>query len=202
MSASTMTAISPSFGRRAILADAGPLFAVIDDRDHYHARARRESDRLLVERRSLVLLNPTLGEIHTLILRHYGPEAAHSWLADIGSAVTLVAPSDEQYVAAMDRVALYRDQPITVFDALLAAMSGELGLPVWTYDHHFDVMGITVWRWRKPIGRAAAPAPAARLRLADRAFAVSPPMGGWSRRGRLTKRRALLGVLASVANPP
>jgi len=58
----------------------------------------------------------------------------------------VVAPTGEEHVAAIDRVARYRDQPISLFDGLLAAMSDELGLPVWTYDHHIDVMGIAVWR--------------------------------------------------------
>jgi predicted nucleic acid-binding protein len=38
------------------------------------------------------------------------------------------------------------DQPITLFDALLATLSAELSLPVWTYDKHFDVMKAEIWR--------------------------------------------------------
>jgi hypothetical protein len=30
--------------------------------------------------------------------------------------------------------------------ALTAVLSEELDLPVWTYDHHFDVMASYVWR--------------------------------------------------------
>ena len=40
----------------------------------------------------------------------------------------------------------YPDQPITLFDALLAVMSERFDLPVWTFDHHFDVMRVAVWR--------------------------------------------------------
>jgi predicted nucleic acid-binding protein len=35
---------------------------------------------------------------------------------------------------------------ITLFDATLAIVASRLRLPVWTYDHHFDVMGTSVWR--------------------------------------------------------
>lgn len=133
-------------GRRAVLADAGPLFAVTDDRDQYHARARRELDRLQRERRSIVVPYPVLWECHSLILRHHEPRSVQSWLADLRRSSFLVAPSDEDYAAAMERPSRYPDQPISLFDALLAVMSDRFVLPVWTYDHHFDVMRVTVWR--------------------------------------------------------
>jgi hypothetical protein len=28
----------------------------------------------------------------------------------------------------------------------VATLAGRLGLEVWTYDHHFDVMRVAVWR--------------------------------------------------------
>jgi hypothetical protein len=31
-------------------------------------------------------------------------------------------------------------------DRALAAMSVPLAAPVWTFDHHFDVMSVEVWR--------------------------------------------------------
>jgi predicted nucleic acid-binding protein len=33
-----------------------------------------------------------------------------------------------------------------MFDAVTAVLARRLELPVWTYDHHFDVMRIAVWR--------------------------------------------------------
>jgi hypothetical protein len=35
---------------------------------------------------------------------------------------------------------------LTLFDTVLAAMSDWLEAPVWTFDHHFDVMQANVWR--------------------------------------------------------
>jgi predicted nucleic acid-binding protein len=52
----------------------------------------------------------------------------------------------EDYRHAILRLRSLKDQSITLFDALVAAMSGRLGLEVWTYDHHFDVMRVGVWR--------------------------------------------------------
>jgi predicted nucleic acid-binding protein len=43
-------------------------------------------------------------------------------------------------------VGRYRDQPISLFDAVLAVLARDADVPVWTYDHHFDLMKIAVWR--------------------------------------------------------
>jgi len=99
-----MTATSP-LGRRAVLADAGPLFAATDDRDQYHAHARRDLDRLERERRPIVIPYPVLWECYSLVLRHHGPSPAQSWLLEMRDAGLLVAPDVQDYVAAMQRVA-------------------------------------------------------------------------------------------------
>ena len=40
----------------------------------------------------------------------------------------------------------FPDQRITLIDATLAALPSRLGLEVWTYDHHFDLMRVPAWR--------------------------------------------------------
>jgi len=40
----------------------------------------------------------------------------------------------------------YRDQDISLLDAVIAEMSDRLEAPVWTYDYHFDTMRADVWR--------------------------------------------------------
>ncbi|MDP9362683.1 MAG: PIN domain-containing protein [Chloroflexota bacterium] len=140
-----MTAILPT-GRRAVLADAGPLFAISDDRDQHHARARSDLDRLRQEQRSIVLPYPLLWECYSVLLRHHPLSRAQSWLGEVGKASYVIAPEADDVAAAMQLPARYRDQPITLFDAILAVMSDRLRLPVWTFDHHFDVMRVDVWR--------------------------------------------------------
>lgn len=100
----------------------------------------------MAERRPIVVPYPILWECSNVVLCHHSVASAHSWLAEIGESVSLVVPTLHDYSAAMVTIARYRDQPISLFDGLLAAISDGLGLPVWTYDHHFDVMGVAVWR--------------------------------------------------------
>jgi len=54
----------------------------------------------------------------------------------------------EDYQDASVTILPYRNQDISLslFDAVLAAMSDRLEAPVWTFDHHFDVMRVDVWR--------------------------------------------------------
>jgi predicted nucleic acid-binding protein len=131
--------------RPAVLADTGPLYAAADPDDAHHKRARRELRRLADDNHEIVVAYPTLLEAYTLVLFRLGENAALRWLADMAGA-GLVNPSAEDYRHSVVRVQALKDQSITLFDALVATLSERLGLEVWTYDHHFDVMRVAVWR--------------------------------------------------------
>jgi len=131
--------------RSAVLTDTGPLYAAADPDDAHHKRARRELRRLADASQEIVVAYPTLLEAYTLVLFHLGETAALRWLEEMASA-SLVNPSAEDYQHAVVRVQSLKEQPITLFDALVATLARRLGLEVWTYDHHFDVMHVAVWR--------------------------------------------------------
>jgi predicted nucleic acid-binding protein len=38
------------------------------------------------------------------------------------------------------------DQDISLVDATVATLGTRLKVEIWTYDHHFDVMRVPVWR--------------------------------------------------------
>jgi predicted nucleic acid-binding protein len=131
--------------RPAVLADTGPLYAAADPDDAHHKRSRRELRRLADEKQEIMVAYPTLLEAYTLVLFRLGETAAQRWLEDMAGAA-LVNPSAEDYRHAVVRVQSLKDQPITLFDALVATLSVRLELEVWTYDHHFDAMRVAVWR--------------------------------------------------------
>ena len=128
-----------------MLADTGPLYAATDPDDGHHKRARRELRKLADENREIMVAYPTLLEAYTLVRFRLGESAALQWLDDMAGAA-LVNPSAEDYRHAVVKVQSLKDQSITLFDATVAALAGRLCLEVWTYDHHFDVMRIAVWR--------------------------------------------------------
>ena len=132
--------------RQAVIADTGPLYAAVDPDDQYHRRAQRELKRLVRDRHELVIAYPTLLESYTLLLYRLGREVAKAWLDEVLTGAALVNPTPEDYRDAATKVRAFTDQEITLFDAAVAVLASRLGLTVWTYDHHFDVMRVAVWR--------------------------------------------------------
>jgi predicted nucleic acid-binding protein len=131
--------------RRAVLADTGPLYAAVDPHDEHHDRAVRELQNLASEKREVLTAFPTLFEAYSLVVSRLGPKVAMGWLAEMAETA-LLNPTVEDYRAAFARLRLLPDQQITLFDAALAVLATRLELEVWTYDHHFDVMRVPVWR--------------------------------------------------------
>jgi predicted nucleic acid-binding protein len=132
--------------RRAVLADTGPLYAAVDPADQYHTQAQQELKRLEQEGLEVFVAYANLLECYTLILHRLGISTAFRWLNEIQEGASLINPTLDDYHAAMSRIQRYRDQAFTLFDVVLAILSERLALPVWTYDHHFDVMRVPVWR--------------------------------------------------------
>jgi len=93
-----------------------------------------------------VILYPVLLETYRLLLRRVPLVTAHGWLTQIMTNSSFVNPLADDYLEAARRVRRFRDQPLTLVDAIVAVLSEHSGTPVWTYDHHFDVMRIDRWR--------------------------------------------------------
>ena len=130
---------------RAVLADAGPLYAAVDEADERHKRASDDLLKLEREHRLIIVAYPTLLEAHALVLARLGKVAARTWLS-LMSDTALINPKPEDYRQAIAKLKGLPDQKITLFDALVGVLASRMGLPVWTYDHHFDVMRVPVWR--------------------------------------------------------
>jgi len=131
--------------RQAVLADAGPLYAAVDPGDTQHHQARRELQELALRHFDILISFPTLSEAYSLVLRKLGRKIALGWLKEMMDAA-LINPTPEDYRQATRKLEVFADQSITLFDATLAVLALRTRLPVWTYDHHFDVMRVPVWR--------------------------------------------------------
>jgi predicted nucleic acid-binding protein len=130
---------------RAVLADTGPLYATVDPDDEHHARALLELQKLNRDRQEIVILYSTLLEAYSLIMFRLGRDVAANWLLDMAQTA-LVNPTSEDYWQAAARIRALTDQAITLFDAVAAVVATRLKVDVWTYDHHFDVMRVGIWR--------------------------------------------------------
>ena len=132
--------------RRSVLADTGPLYAAADPDDSHHQRAQRELKSLVRDAREVMLAYPTLCEAYTLVLHRLGKRACAQWLNEVLGGISLINPAPQDYQEAVKKLQTFPDQPITLFDATVAVLSARMGVEVWTYDHHFDLMGAGVWR--------------------------------------------------------
>lgn len=130
---------------RAVLADSGPLYAVADEGDAHHEHALQQFHTLAGNKIEVLIPYPTLLETYSLVLFRIGTEAAIRWLAYMVDAA-FVSPTPDDYRQAFAKVRALPDQRLTLVDATIGALALRLGLEVWTYDHHFDVMRIPVWR--------------------------------------------------------
>jgi predicted nucleic acid-binding protein len=130
---------------RGVLADTGPLYAANDEGDTHHPLALRQLKELARDRRKVLVAYPILLEAYSLVLYKLGRRAASGWLAEVSEA-SFLNPAPEDYARGLIMVQALPDQSITLVDATLAALATRLGLDVWTYDHHFDVMRIGIWR--------------------------------------------------------
>jgi len=132
--------------RNPVLADTGPLYALADPSDQYHLPAQEQLERLSATGRYVAITYSTLAESYTLILRRLGTAYAHVWLQEVVDGSAMINPEPGDYIQASGLITAYTDQPITMFDAVAAAVAERLSLAVWTYDRHFDLMGSKRWQ--------------------------------------------------------
>jgi predicted nucleic acid-binding protein len=130
---------------RAVLADTGPLFAAADEDDAEHERALLQMDELDRDDWGVLIPYPILLESYSLVSKRFGSQPALRWLGNAVEA-SLLNPTPEDYSVACAIVRALSDQDISLVDATVAALATRLKVEVWTYDHHFDVMRVPVWR--------------------------------------------------------
>ncbi len=131
--------------RKAVLADSGPLYAAVDPSDGHHKQSHQQMRKLEQGQYEIVIPVPILLETYTLVQRRLDRQVTQRWLAEVAEAAML-NPTSEDYRQAIAQAARFEDQSITLFDATVAVLAQRLELPVWTYDHRFDVMRVPVWR--------------------------------------------------------
>jgi len=130
---------------KAVIADTGPLYAQVDRDDRYHQQVRFELKKINRDKLSIIVPYPIYLEAHRLILYSGGSNVAIAFAQRINTKTNLINPTPEDYQTATELIARFSDQKIPLFDAVTAALAMKLNLPVWTYDYHFDVMGVQAW---------------------------------------------------------
>ena len=129
-----------------MLADTGPLYALTDPSDQYHARSRAELTVIETRNSTVAVSYATLCETHTLVLRRLGGAYACQWLDEMLDGALLLNPEAADYSQAAAQLTKFSDHQITLVDAVTVALSRRLEIPIWTFDRHFTTMRTKVWR--------------------------------------------------------
>jgi predicted nucleic acid-binding protein len=131
---------------RLILADTGPLYALADPSDQFHARAAKELEAIGANGYSVAVAYPNLCEAYTLVLHRLSGDYARQWLTEIMDGTLPLHPEPVDFSAGVARLRRFADHPITLVDAVIASLAERLRLPVWSFDRHFRTMRVKVWQ--------------------------------------------------------
>ena len=119
------------------LTDTGPLVALVDKDDQYHAQATETLRRL--PKVPLLTTWPCLTEAMYLLhqsIGYAGQEAL--WRFVERGVLDLYLPSEDDWLRMRELMAAYQDAPMDMADASVMVVAESLALSrVFTYDRHF-----------------------------------------------------------------
>jgi hypothetical protein len=104
-----------------------------------------EARRIKRKRLVVIITTPVLLETYNLILQRSYAAAAHAWLMDT-SEESFLSPRAEDDHRAVGRIQGNDDQRIPLNCAVIDELGDSFEMPVCTFDRHFDVMHVQVWR--------------------------------------------------------
>lgn len=121
--------------------DTSALISFLDASDSYHGIF----SRLFAEPPGLVSTPLVLAEGHAWFLRRYDSGRAIQFLNFIEELepLRLVAADKTLYVQGAALIKKFRDQPLTLTDAVGLALMREMGLrSCWSTDRHLGLTGV------------------------------------------------------------
>jgi predicted nucleic acid-binding protein len=128
--------------QRAVMADTGFFYALLDKRDAFHD-ACRELEAHAEQGNVLILTtNFVVAEAHALILSRLGRDAGAAWLDAIESVAAIERVSEDDEAQAKDIIRRYDDKDFSYTDACCFAVMERLGVTVTlSVDAHFVQYG-------------------------------------------------------------
>lgn len=120
---------------RRIVLDAGPLIALVHERDHDHGLAVAGFQQLAAQRAHLLAPLPIVFEVYKWVLYNEGAAAARAALGVLQESLELTFPGRTDLEGIVQVVNALSDWGGTLEDALVAVTALRLRLPVWTLNY-------------------------------------------------------------------
>lgn len=127
--------------------DASALIALNNPKDQYHQVAIEIAEKL--NHIELIISDSVLSETHTFLRYRSGYPIASNLLENIlvGAPFVIADVTSEARMTAMALLEKFNDQKISYCDALSVAIMQEQKIDrIFTFDDHFEVMGVQVIR--------------------------------------------------------
>ena len=135
-----------TINERAVFYETGPLVALYARSDRWKDQA--EDLHALVKAATVRTYTCTavIYESHARLLHDHGRDCACDFLKEIYSGVhEIVRPTLDDEHRAIELIKKFQDQDLTMVDALCCAIMERYGiLRVFTFDHHFSIVGFVV----------------------------------------------------------
>ena len=130
-----------------VFVDSGAWFALAQDRDQYHARAKEIYPRLLAESRRLLTTNLVVAECHSLLLKFKGPSVALLFLETMSQSPRIeeIHSTAETETKALEILRRHQDQNFSLADAVSFTIMRQRGIKTaFAFDRHFAAAGFTL----------------------------------------------------------
>jgi predicted nucleic acid-binding protein len=131
-------------GFKLVLIDTTLLYSLGDRQDANHAQALAVFGRMVAEGGVLAKTpTPVAFELHCLRLyrKPFEPGVALSEIKQVLKRFPIIDPEPQDVTLALEELARFPDQRITLADAVTACMARRLGARVLTFDRHFALLG-------------------------------------------------------------
>jgi predicted nucleic acid-binding protein len=127
---------------KRLLMDTNALYALVSARDSNHNQAGRFFTRWVNDNGRAIILDTVFGETMTLIKTRLGAPMA----VEVGRKLRQpalyewLALSSEDETNTWETFQRYADKEWSYVDCGLFVTARRLGLPIFSFDHHFDQM--------------------------------------------------------------
>jgi predicted nucleic acid-binding protein len=118
-----------------LVVDAGPIIAIVDNREKEHVTAVRGLDLLISARTRVVVPLPVVFEVFKWLSNNTHRELARMWLGQIqtGAEILFPDPADiDEVTAILFMMHAWRG---SMEDALIVVTCKKERLPLWTYNY-------------------------------------------------------------------
>jgi len=127
---------------RTVFVDTSAHFALANEKDVDHQRAKTCLKQLTEESATLLLSNFIIAETYTLMLRKIGRDKAIHYISKLRKTAEIVRVTEEDEKRAWEIILKYSDKEFSYIDATSFVLMARFGLlEAFAFDEHFDQYG-------------------------------------------------------------